>query len=351
MRVLKSVIDSSCLAAILATTLFPLSALASASVSGQGSTTSDQSPFEPSSKAAAAPDSSSNHDPGQEVMTSNDLDEKLRMPANFDFDEVPFGEVMGELQNNYRINMVLDQSAKDDSLTKDEPVSCRLRQVRLATFLRFLLQTKNATYVVDEGILRIISLDVASDAEFHRRKIFDCRPLLDRIRVIEKDRIGTPVSAQRLPEDQWGGGRGRGGGVFSYPSTLQTGGGQLGGMGRLKEADDELETETLTTGLVSQMVAQQPDHSGAVKTDAPSANPFEKAAGQGGQLLLIKRVTAEGMLINLIRKSVQPDSWESTNGDGTLMVIGGCLVATQSEQALDEIEELIADLENRLSQQ
>ena len=40
-----------------------------------------------------------------------------------------------------------------------------------------MLENYNATYVIDEGVVRIISIDEAGDFKWMRTKMFDCRAL------------------------------------------------------------------------------------------------------------------------------------------------------------------------------
>jgi hypothetical protein len=122
-------------------------------------------------------------------------------------------------------------------------------------------------------------------------------------------------------------------------------------MGYGQHADSE--AETLASGLISQVVSTQQTKPDTATTDQPAVNPFansvSQTAGQGGQKLLIKRTSAEGMLVSLIKQSVQPDSWEDTNGDASLIIVGGLMVVTQTQQALDDIHALTSELEDRLS--
>jgi hypothetical protein len=103
-------------------------------------------------------------------LDGNENDEKilraLNEPFDAEYDETPFIEVMDELRDNYKINVVLDQSAKDDSLTEDDPITFKVTGIRLKNALRLMLKEKNATFIVRDETLQIISLDVASDPEY-----------------------------------------------------------------------------------------------------------------------------------------------------------------------------------------
>lgn len=209
------------------------------------------------------------------------------------------------------MNLILDQTASDDSLTVDELITIRVKNVSLSTALRLMLASKNATYIITDGILRIISLDSASDPLFFSRKIFDCRNLLQKIAATDA-RVGKTIQlATGRP-----GGLGAGGGI----------GPRVGGGGVFR------------IGSTCQM-QQQPAKTQILQ--APAAEGSEKN-------LVMITVTAESILENLIKMTIDRDGWDDTNGDGTLMTVSGFMVANQTQHTLDEIESFLNEFESRL---
>jgi hypothetical protein len=141
-------------------------------------------------------------------LAGSENDEKilrqLNENADFEFDETPFLEVMEELRDKHQINVILDASARDDALTEDTPITFNVQGIRLKNALRLMLKEHNATYIVRDEVMLIISLDSASDPEFFVTNVYN---------------VGDLV-APRFPIG--GGGVGGGGGGFG-------GGGQGGG--------------------------------------------------------------------------------------------------------------------------
>ncbi len=90
---------------------------------------------------------------------------ELEKTADLEFIEQPFIDVKRELEDKYGINIVLDQSAIDDALTEDELVTARYRGIRLKNALRLMLDQYNATYIVRDEVLKIISQANVSDPE------------------------------------------------------------------------------------------------------------------------------------------------------------------------------------------
>lgn len=105
-------------------------------------------------------------------------EEVLKKDVSIEYEEVQFSDVMAELGDGFRLNFILHQSAIDDALTHEELVTVSLRGIPLAKALEFLLEPFNATYMIDEGVVVIISRDNMNDPENLRLKMFDCKKLV-----------------------------------------------------------------------------------------------------------------------------------------------------------------------------
>jgi hypothetical protein len=136
----------------------------------------------------------------------------LNQKIDIDFDEIPWSEVEEFLENTLQLNIVLTTSAQDDSLGEDEPITCQLKGMTVRSALRILLVNKNATFLVQDNVVKIISLDDAEDEKFFTNHFINVRHLLASISELEKNRIGQP----RLIRPATGGGKMAGG-----PAMLQ----------------------------------------------------------------------------------------------------------------------------------
>ena len=122
-------------------------------------------------------------------------EQALKQRVSLKYGETPFSEVKKKLESLTGLNFLLNQSATDDSLTLDEKISFELADVPLNKALRLLLETNNATYVIDDGIVIIISLDDAEDAKWLRLKMYDCS---DLTKVLLAKNQPDPSSEQPL---------------------------------------------------------------------------------------------------------------------------------------------------------
>jgi hypothetical protein len=141
----------------------------------------------------------------------------LEEPASLEYDELTWEEVREDLFNRYRINIVTDVSAQDD-LTDDEPISIKLSGIRLKFGLREMLRRYNCTFVVKDEVLRVISVDAATDPQFLVTNVYN---------------VGDLVAPRGNPMGMMGGMGGMGMGMGGGMGGMGMGGmgGGMGGMG------------------------------------------------------------------------------------------------------------------------
>lgn len=160
-------------------------------------------------------------------LTGSAIDEAiisaLDQPTNLEYEETPFADVKAELEERFRINIVLDQTAEDDQLNNDELITVRIRGVRLKNALRLMLRKYNATYIVRDEVLRVISLDNINDPENLVTDVYNVGDL-----VAPRFNAGGIGGQGGLG----GGGQvGGGGGIGGGGGGIGGGGGGIGGGG------------------------------------------------------------------------------------------------------------------------
>ena len=130
-------------------------------------------------------ESAKNADVQSSHSESTRLTQKVRAAlentGHIEYNDVPFIDVKRELEDKFGFNIVLDQSAVDDALTEEEMFTVRLRDVRYSDGLRLMLRDFNATYMIQNGIIRIISLSNVNDPENHSLAMLNVQPTLDLI--------------------------------------------------------------------------------------------------------------------------------------------------------------------------
>ena len=232
----------------------------------------------------------------------------LAKPISFRFEETTFEEIREKLSDDFRINIILDQSAIDDSLSYDEPISFSVEGLPLGSAMRLMLKEKNATYLVRDGVLRIISMDVQSDPENFGMEVINCQNLLNMIRVAEKDRLGT--------------------------------------VGKVLPLEKALRLSSMSGEIVELAHAVKPgDRVGNNNVNQPADDESVTKS-----LVLVQKTTPESLLKNILITSVDPRSWQETDGDGSANFIGGLLVLKQSEEAIANVKYVLRQLTEAMQQ-
>jgi len=148
----------------------------------------------------------------------------LEKIIDLNYAETAFSEVKADLEKMSGLNIILDETAVDDSLTEEELVTFRIQQLSLAHGLALMLRTFNATYVIDEGVIRIISIDNVNDPENCRLRLFDCKDLVAKLGKDGEEKLLDLVQSM-IASDSWvatGTGEGQGrivGGVLVVRQT------------------------------------------------------------------------------------------------------------------------------------
>jgi len=213
---------------------------------------------------------------GTTTRREEEIQRQLTRPVSIDFDNAPLSDVVDFLRNFTGVNIVLDNRAMEDvGVTPDTTVTLKLNEVSLKSTLKLLLGQLELAYLIRNEVILITTSEKAGG------------DLVTRVYPVADLVIGVGNYGD-LGEGFWGGdgtgtgtGRGTGGsgwgGGTSGSSFRGTGGGITGG------------------GSVR--FSPTPGGSGSAKTDFTQD------------------------LIDLIRKVIEPESWEPS-GAGVIRAIG-----------------------------
>ena len=89
--------------------------------------------------------------PSKQMLASRQIQETLSQNCELNFEETEFVSVMELLREQYGLNCYLDQTAIDDSLAHDEPITFSAKDMHLGSALRLMLREHNTTFVVQNG--------------------------------------------------------------------------------------------------------------------------------------------------------------------------------------------------------
>ena len=225
--------------------------------------------------------------PSARTVSNNRIRATLSKPADLIYDAEPFGDVRAQLSQDLKLNIVVDPNL-EGVLDDDTEVTTNLSGVRLSDGLREMLRTLDATYLVRDGMLLIISIDDEYEPGFEVRQMIDVNEALRFIQTLESDRIGKPYKPVVVQQGLSGG---KGGGAIAAPKE--------------KVSMDKAELPILTT---------------------------------------------EQLLIDTIVKVVESDAWEiNGGGNATLTCVGGVLFVQSPEKIAEAVRDLVEDFEYQIN--
>ncbi|MBY0588275.1 hypothetical protein K2X85_13945 [bacterium] len=214
------------------------------------------------------------------------IEKALTKPITIDFKETPLTQVVEILKEFVGVNVVLDLNGLDIAgVDPDEPVTLSLSDIPLKSALKLLLEPLELTYLIKNDVLLI------TDAEDTGTELVTkVYPVADLV-IPVTNFAGGGVGAGGIGG---GGGLGAGGLGGGGGGGLGGGGGGIGGGGG--------------------------------------------GNGQFGDI--------SGAVINLIRSTVEPDSWEENGGVGTIEYFqpNRTFVVTQTQKVHEALEDLFAQL-------
>ncbi len=104
----------------------------------------------------------------------------LNSPAELDHFETRMEDIVHEMMSEYRIPIVMDESAADNNLDAESLITITLQGVKLRSALRIMLQPFLCTYMVKNEVLYIVSEEVAAASPVIRH--YDCRDLIQNMK-------------------------------------------------------------------------------------------------------------------------------------------------------------------------
>jgi hypothetical protein len=112
-------------------------------------------------------------EPTAEEAIRKALDEK----TEFAFVEMPLSDVVAFIAKRHKIQIVLDQKSLDDAgVGSDIPISRKLTNISLRSALRLTLRELDLTWVIDDEVLQITTVDEASNRL--RPRVYDVTDLV-----------------------------------------------------------------------------------------------------------------------------------------------------------------------------
>lgn len=265
----------------------------------------DSGPAEPKSPATA----------NQQLPTSNEQTwERLQKLGAGEFDECPLRDVLNYLADTGEFQFYLDpRGLQNIGLAADTPVTLHLKHVPLEMILRLVLREKDLTYTLDHGVVMV------TDGQGANEMPIRVYPVADLLRA------GVSV-----PPPQTSDGAG-GTDEVSLSVNFQV------------EQPEAPKDKASPPAFYDPAPFAQPKASKDRSPDEPKVCLPKKPD---------KTVPdRRGDLIDLLTAVIEPTSWDTVGGPGSIQPFDETLVISQTWQVHRQIETLLADLRQAIAEQ
>jgi general secretion pathway protein D len=259
-----------------------------------------------------------------------EIDKKLRTPVSLQFTNAPLSKVLENLAKLAEINLHLDtEGLAQEGQTSDTPVTIELRnEIMLKSALNLILEPLHLSYVIKDEVLKITS-EQMRDGQVYMQT-YNVADLVVPIPNFVPTPMGlaSAYSGAMANVNPW---YGSGGAPFGSSTTtplsvVASHDGKGGGSAMLNPS----------------MLAQ-------VSTGphgAPTAGPKNQPVGAGPGGLGGGAQADFDSLIDLIKSTVKPTTWDDVGGPGSIAPFETNLsiVVSQTQEVHEEIADLLEQL-------
>ncbi|MEN6451232.1 MAG: hypothetical protein ABFC96_12135 [Thermoguttaceae bacterium] len=254
-----------------------------------------------------------------------EIEKKLRTPVSPQFTNAPLSKVMDYLAKLGGVNVYLDpQGLAEEGVTTDTPITIDLRQeIMLKSALNLILQPLHLSYVIKDEVLKITS-EQMRDVQVETRTYY-VGDLVQSIPNFVPGSTGLDGAYKNAVAEV-----GMGGPTpFGSPNAPMT-----------VARDSKANNVASNPGILAQLSASTghpPLSPTAPKTGAPAGGP----GGAGGATQ-----PDFDSLIELIKSTVKPSSWDDVGGAGSISNFENnlTLVVSQTQEVHEEIADLLDQL-------
>ena len=248
--------------------------------------------------------------PVRKSSAEKEIESRLNQAVNLNFNNLPLKDVLEDIRAMYQINIVPDMSAlEQEGISLERPITLKLEQISLKSALNLMLRNVHLTWVVKDEVLQI-----TTESQARGKMATVTYQVTDLILPVENhgstsNNSMSPLLTRQsnLPAPT--------GGVGASPSPISTPLSLQGG-----------EAVGSPTG-------------GAGKSDGE----WTKKSGQ----------TTEESLIRLITSTIEPQSWSTVGGSGTIEYypLTMSLVINQTPNIQEQVADLLNNLRRLLDQE
>lgn len=241
-----------------------------------------------------------------------EIEARLNQSVNLNFNNLPLKDVLEDIRAMYQINIVPDMAAlEQEGISLERPVTLKLEQISLKSALNLMLRNVHLTWVVKDEVLQI-----TTESQARGKMTTTTYQVTDLILPVENHGSVNGTSMNPLITRGTGTTNPANNQPGGVPSPIQTPLSLSGGQ---------------AVGTPSGGDLGQPD------------GAWNKRTGQ----------TTEEALIRLITSTIEPQSWSTVGGSGTIEYypLTMSLVINQTPNIQEQVADLLNNLRRLLDQE
>ncbi len=260
-----------------------------------------------------------------------EIDKKMRTPVSLQFTAAPLSKVLETLAKLGEVNLYLDpQGLLQEGVTSDTPVTIELRnEIMLKSALNLILEPLHLSYVVKDEVLKITS-EAMRDGQVYMQT-YNVADLVVPI----PNFVPTPMGLQSAYQ----------GAMANVNPWYGSGGAPFGG----SSTTTPLSVVASHDGKGSSSAMLNPSMLAQVSTGphaTPLPSPKNQPVGSGPGGLGGGAQADFDSLIDLIKSTVKPTTWDDVGGPGSIAPFETNLsiVVSQTQEVHEEIADLLEQL-------
>lgn len=246
--------------------------------------------------------------PQRKSVAEREIEGRLNQPVNLSFNNQPLKDVLEDIRAMYQINIVPDVAALEaEGISLERPITLKLEQISLKSALNLMLRNVHLTWVVKDEVLQI-----TTESQARGKLATVTYQVTDLVLPVENHGRDSGTSFNPLLT------RGTGGGGGNTPTPIGTPMGLNGGT-----------SVGSSTGSGNQSVSD--------------SGKWNKRIG----------TTTEDALIRIITSTIEPQSWSTVGGSGTIEYhpLTMSLVVNQTPNIQEQVADLLNNLRRLLDQE
>ncbi len=250
----------------------------------------------------------------RKTQAVREIEAILDKPVTINYADTPLRDVINSLHDLHDINIIPDTAAlKQENISLDRPVTLKLDRVAMKSALNIILRSVDLTWVIRDNVLQVTTPAQAKEKQV--RKTYLVADLV------------IPIEDHKTPD------------VFKWEKQVD----------RLNATNAPLRNGSPAPTPTPGSMAGGSSVGSPLGSSSQNGSGGQFASSQPGEQQQVQGGPSNAMpqqLIQLLKSSVDPNSWNDSAGPGTIdyFPLGMTLIINQTPDIQEQIADLLAQL-------